>query len=422
MLLSSRRGAFAVIVIIWLLSRIYPLWMMQPIAYDEIWFPQKLLDYGFFERHGALLQIDVAAGILNHPESFNYTSHPYPPFWLNTLLLYLCGKWAIFSFWATIQILACLFLYEILKKKFDEKIALVSTLLFVLSPVAIYYSVDPNTVAIGSLFWIFTFYAVLFRNLKLLAVSIFLAVQISWLALSFIPCLFLYLFLEPKFDSGYRKAAARVLILAGGISLALFVVQIAFFAPNAKDIWGTLHSRGVSSSLGLIDRLGLYRIIFLKIPILLGPAIAGGALLFLVSKKWDGFLAANASYFVIFLGVSLLLTPFFASERNMYPYLTFPAVALVGGLLQRWPTQSVRAILLSLGVIGFAYSQIQVSIPKISQTSVQIGKEISSRTNPKTLVLTNFQKQKPPFPHWDVGMSAASFLRPEPPIEFYVLT
>src|SRR4051794_29466451 len=50
----------------------------------EIWEARKLLEFGFWERAGALTPPSVMAGHLPYLMDLNYTNHPYGMVWLYT--------------------------------------------------------------------------------------------------------------------------------------------------------------------------------------------------------------------------------------------------------------------------------------------------------------------------------------------------
>ena len=70
--------AFCLLAILFVCTRLFPLLQAQPWSYWEVSEAKKLNEYGFFERRGALLDYHYLAGVLPHPEKFNYVNHPAP--------------------------------------------------------------------------------------------------------------------------------------------------------------------------------------------------------------------------------------------------------------------------------------------------------------------------------------------------------
>src|SRR5215475_11284442 len=76
---------------LWLVTRALALCWQDPRFLWEVWEAKKLLDYGFWDRSGAILHQFWMTGIVADPSKFNYTHHPYPVLWLYTLAYYVGG-------------------------------------------------------------------------------------------------------------------------------------------------------------------------------------------------------------------------------------------------------------------------------------------------------------------------------------------
>src|SRR5947209_423309 len=87
------------LVLIWVCARIYPLAHAMPFSDWEIWEAHKLMDYGFFARHGAMIDVQQMTGTLPHPEDYNFVDHPYPVLWFDALLFRLFGVAGVTTTW-----------------------------------------------------------------------------------------------------------------------------------------------------------------------------------------------------------------------------------------------------------------------------------------------------------------------------------
>ncbi|MBM3892173.1 MAG: glycosyltransferase family 39 protein, partial [Verrucomicrobia bacterium] len=179
---------------VWLLTRAYPLSQTVPWTTWEVWEAKKLLEYGFVERQGAILNPHFMTGRLPDPAKYNYVNHPYPILWLDALAYGLGGQWACLLLNSAIQLAGCLMVFAALRRVFEPGASVVGALLYTLAPVSV--TLDPNTstVVVGAVAWPFLVW-LLGRGLQQerfsaavwLGVAMFLAGQISWLVYTLVP-------------------------------------------------------------------------------------------------------------------------------------------------------------------------------------------------------------------------------------------
>ena len=93
---------------VWIATRAYPLSQAQPSVYWEVAEAKKLLEYGFCERQGAIINIHFMTGTMPEPWKYNYVNHPYPILWFDTFLYWLGGSWAVLLNSALLGLLTCL--------------------------------------------------------------------------------------------------------------------------------------------------------------------------------------------------------------------------------------------------------------------------------------------------------------------------
>src|SRR5438105_6318678 len=146
-------GALIGITLAWLISRLPAFFNALPEYEWDIWEPRKLLEYGFWRRGGALINVHYMAGQVSNPEVFNYVDHPYPIFWLYTLIYRFFAGWGITVFVAAMGLLGCWLTYFVLARLFAPKIAFFGALLYTLAPSCIFYSINPDVVALAIVMW-----------------------------------------------------------------------------------------------------------------------------------------------------------------------------------------------------------------------------------------------------------------------------
>ncbi len=463
----SGRWAWISLAALWLVTRIYPLAQAIPWTYWEVWEAKKLLEYGWLERAGGIVEIHFMTGHLFHPEAFNYVNHPYPILWLLTAIHWMAGEWGILMAVAFLGLGSVLLTFHVLKRQFGEGVAWWTTTLYVLAPSSVFFNADPNIIAQGAVLWPVAAWIILGggegmvlsrERAGLLALAVFLAGQISWMTLMLLPSLVM---ISGPQRGGWKEAFAhpspfwKALVLGAAATVAIFGAQILFYTPNFHTL--LTYARGQSAlGVGELSRWKMLPAVGLRALVLVGPALwvgvvaglvlmrrrisellvaAGFSLRQLAGWKWRRLkpsatssdadahgdrqtkdasstgrmkpllplVAGSAACFFVFAGVGLILTRFFFRERTMYEYLLFPGAVLTAFALQQVRGWWLRWTLISLAVLGCLYSQAQVSIVKVSQASRMIGAFVAQNSRAEDLVLSNLVEQAPPFQSWDVG-------------------
>lgn len=404
---STLRGAWLLITVCWLVSRAYPLMQAVPDTYWEVWEARKLLEYGFVERQGAIINIHFMAGQVAAPEQFNYVNNPYGILWLDTFFHWIGGPWGPLVANALMGLATYLAGFHALRHWFPHRASLLAAVLYTLAPTAIIYDVDPGIVAAGAMSWPWLVWLASsyqknprIRTLALLALATFISGQFSWFAYTIWPALL------AGFWCWHRRPDWRLmgaLALGGALTLATHALQIWYYTWDWQAFGGYVQAQaGVEGSL---SRLQMARTIGIRTLISVGPALLAGAALGLWTfRRRQSWLRWSA---VIYLGIFVLaaavLTRFFYRENTMYSYLLFPASALLAGALTHYPGRRISTALLALAVAGVGYPWLQASIPRISNVSRTLGAYLHEVSRPTDVVATNMRDCVFPFEAWDVG-------------------
>jgi hypothetical protein len=393
---------------------------VSPLSDLDAWQCKKLLEYGFFKRGGAIIDIWFSTGLLAHPSYFNYTNHPYPIYWLFALLQYISGPWAPVVFVLLVNLATSWLVFCLLRKDFDAKAALIATLLYVTAPECVFFSMSSNNIAFGAWFWPV---AVLWiRRLRAmpaiswgqtvgLGLLVFIAGQATWFAFTLVPVLLL-LSAEGKgpwrqfLERNFRNRLWWAILAGASLSLLLFALQIVVYTPSFTELWSYAFGQAGQGA----QEVPPWRMITsmaIKTSVLVGPALmlgmAGAAVIWLIRRGAPSLVCASALYLVVFVAAVAVLVRFAFRERSPYAYLLFPSTCLTAWALQQVPRRLWRWSLLLAAAMGVAYIQMKASIPVWSKTSQKLGHVIAARTRPEDLVLTNLRLMRPPFPAWDIA-------------------
>ena len=441
-------------MLVWLLSRVFSFSQLVPWSYWEVAEARKLLDYGFFERKGALMHNQFMSGIVPDPEVFNYVNHPYPIHWLNTFLYFLWGGTGIIAFNAGIGLASSLLTFLVLRSHFDSKSSWIGTCLYILAPSSIFFDADPNVVAMGACIWpiLISLVSLELRSFfsprtppslplvrggerwgrwksqikisVVLGIVIFIGGQISWFTLSVLPSLFIILYLSKKTDLIERNEAktySTALLLGAFATLGVFVCQILYYTPKFEDLFIYL-SQQVGADSTSQSRWQLFSGILIRTVVLVGPALWVGCCLgvwmYQKERVSHPFAVGMMAYFIVFALGGVILARFYFRERTMYEYLLFPAAYLATYAIHKKKFSFVVGLFLALSIPGVMYAQLRASIPQVSVASRTIGNFISQHTKPNEIVLTNLREQSFPFPNWDVGSHSYTMMAADRLIRF----
>jgi hypothetical protein len=417
-LISRTRSAYILVAIVWAITRIYPLSQAKPWTNWEVAEAKKLLQYGFSERHGAIIDFHFMTGVVSEPWKHNYVNHPYPILWLDTFVYRLAGPCGVLFLSSVLGLFACLAVVPALRCcSFSQRQCLIGSLLYTLAPCGILFDADTNIVAMGAIIWPISIYLIgqEFAQKRLifaalLGLAVFAGGQVSWFTYTAFPVL-LGLAAGLCYDKarGITLAPNAKLLTAAtagtALSLAVFALQIWAYTYNFADTLSYLH--GQASAEHGIPILRMYLAIALRSILSVGPALILGAMVGLLilarARSINRFQMASALYPLCFGIAALGLPRFFFRERTMYGYLVFPCTVLTLSALVYVKNRVVAAGVLCLAVVSLAYPMLQASIPKVSETSKRLGDYIRTISSPEDVVATNLRHQDWPFQPWDVG-------------------
>jgi hypothetical protein len=402
---------------VWIVTRAYPLSQAQPQAYWEVAEARKLLEYGFSERQGAIINIHFMTGMMPEPWKHNYVNHPYPILWFDTFIYWLGGPWAVLIINALLGLLTCLAVIPALQCCFSQREAGIGALLYTLAPATILFDADTNIVALGAIIWPISIYLI-GKNLRqgnlnsaaLLGTAVFVAGQISWFTYTVFPMLIVAAagLAYSRGNQFIVKPNTKLLmaVMAGGLlTLTVFVLQIWFYTYSFSETLSYVHGQASAEQGATLRRM--YLAIIMRSVLSIGLALALGGLagsFVLTRTRLINWLQLGSIFYPLcFVAAALALPRFFYRERTMYGYLIFPCTVLTLTALQHLRNKRVTAGTFCLAVVSLTYPALQASIPKVSETSKKLGYYIRELSRPDEVVVTNLQEQQRPFQLWDVG-------------------
>ena len=377
-----------------------------------------MLDYGFWERKGAMLSPGWRVGLIEHPEAHNYVNHPYPIIWLYALLYSLFGKAGMYVFIAFRSLATALMTYAFLGRLFSRPVAMFASILAIASYGMIEFTMNTDVIGQGVIIWPLA--GLLLLNLKsnplkstaiLLGVAIFFVGQITWFALSVTPAL---LFLCIPEQTNIRLAASRVLklpgvvplILGASLSAALFICQVFAYTPAVVG-----NSDYLKMQMGLVtneasSRVGMLPVLLLRMlvaaPGLWLGAIVGAALCLRDSKH--GRLAAfSGFYFLTFAGIVFCIPRLLFLNQHGFSYMVFPCAIMTGIALDKLSSKVFRSALATVGIVGLLICYAKLHDYRASNASLALGSWISQNTQKNDIVVSNyrFEDNNPPIQDWD---------------------
>jgi hypothetical protein len=413
----SNRWPYLLVTLIWIITRAYPLSQAHPSAYWEVAEAKKLLEYGFCERQGAIINIHFMTGVMPEPWKFNYVNHPYPILWLDTFIYWFGGPWTVLLAASLLGLLTCLAVIPALGWCFSLREAAIGASLYTLAPATILFDADTNIVALGAIVWPMSIYllgrAAEQKSLVaalLLGVVVFVAGQISWFTYTALPVLLVATAALAYSQSGrfVTRSSFKLFtatILGGLLTLSVFLFQIWFYS---YDLAGTLsYIQGQAGGESGATMARMYFAIAMRSILSVGPALALGSLVaaFLITKtrSVNWLQLGSILYPLSFVTAALILPRFFYRERTMYGYLILPCTVLTLTALRYFGNKRITLAAICLAAMSLAYPALQASIPKVSETSKKLGCYIREITRPDEVVMTNLEEQRGPFQPWDVG-------------------
>jgi hypothetical protein len=406
----------------WLISRGVALFAVRSRIpfYWEVFEVKKLLEYSFWHRAGALVNIQYLPGHLSNPELFNYVNHPYPIMWIFAGAYRVCGPWGMMLIVLGIGLASCLAVLVVLTRSFTPRSAFFATLLFALAPSAILFDVDTNLVTLGAVIWPAT--TLIISRVRpdgeqhwqlafLVGVVVFLCGQISWFISSTLPALLAItakpnVSLSQQFLAPWKNSFWLAIILGGAATLSVFLLQVVLYSPNLSASFAYAFAHTGSQGGFLSSRVKMSIFVAAKGLLLVGPALVAGALCGLIywAKGWtkSALLRGAMVALACALLAALILIRFYYRERTPYAYVLFPAAVLTASALEKakgW----LYTVLGTLALAGLAYVCLQASSPYISNTGRAVADFLRETTRPSDVIMSNLREQQLPFPSWDTG-------------------
>lgn len=408
--------AFCLLAIFFVCTRVFPLLNAQPWSYWEVFEAKKLSEYGFWERRGALLDVHYLAGVLPHPEKFNYVNHPAPIHWVNMLVQRGIGDWGILFLNTSLGLLACFLALLALKKLYPLDIACFGAVLFTVAPSSIIFDVDPCVGPLASFLWPAGAYLLLadhlplLRRTWLLGVLCLVAGQIDWLSWTILGSLTV-----AALGVGWRRRLSihpqwlllQALFLGSALTVLFFAAQIFAYIADWNDLARYISKQGGNT----LPFVGLLKSVSLRIALSLSPALLLAGLFGFVLMLWRRTARpvemAALVYLPIFLAALVVLRGFFLTEIWPYEYLIFPFVLascyFLSSLPLSWRTKLAYPLLSVLALSGIFYAQLQTTSPKLSTETSFLADLFSKESTPEEIIATNMIDQSPPLPSWNVA-------------------
>lgn len=366
---------------------------------------RKLLDYGFWQRQGAILSTGWRFGWLERPELHNYVNHNYPVLWLYAVAYYLFGPIGIHGVVAIRSLLTQLFTYASLIHIFPRKTAFLTTILGLATCGIIEYTMHPDVIGQGVIVWpVATLLALRFsrrpsgKTAFLLGVIVFLAGQISWFTLSVLPCVAL---LCKRAGTPLRIELSRPLsnpawvwLAFGAIaSICLFIAQILYYSPSIKENIDYLKLQTVLCPAEAASRLDMLPVLILR-TLLTCPALWFGACIWLFLRAqftpYRGIATVAVLYYIIFVTILVSIPRLLFLNQHGFSYLIFPGMLLTGIVLACLHSQWIRIGLFMLTFLGLSVCYAKLYDYRASAASVAFGQWLAEHTGKDELIFSNY--------------------------------
>jgi hypothetical protein len=418
---SSSLRPVILLIVVWLVARSFPIAVYDPLRSWDTWQCEKLLDYGFFERGGAQLKTPYASGLLPEPERFNYVNHPFPIFWVNTLLYATGGYLLLQVAHLVLKLIGFLLLFWVLDRLFSRTSAVLTCVLFAIAPLPMLWDMDPNPIPVAALIWPAGLGLIVAAREKawvrerlpwLLGAAIFIFGQCDWLALTTVPALLaaiktpgtrwtpLALWHELR-----RNAAWRGLLAGAAATALLFTAQVLLACPDLASAMSYAVSQTGATGALPKWKLGLLVAARLVLWVGLPLCLLGLAGLWAMRRRQiDPVLTAAPVYFVTFVLTGVVLTKFFYSESSPYDFLEHSFTLAAAWAFDTLPRRRVLAYAaFALALPHLAYAWMAAAVPAASRSVRTLASAIGAVTEPREIVFTNLAVQQPPLPAWEPG-------------------
>jgi len=422
------------IIVIWSLARIYPAIKIEPRMGFEIWQAYKLLDYGFWARHGATLGMGSDTGILPNPDAFNYTHHPFAIMWLYALIYALSGPWAVVVLLLALRLATCVLVFLVLDRHFNRFSAWCATVLFCLAPCSMHLANEiANATSLAAILWPLGALLVLGAlpdsssspgaRPRFLGSAVFLAGQMDWFAWTLIPPL---LILGQRWLGCWRKTLAaafrnpiciRILVGAGLTILAL-CLQVLFYERDYHTLVHHITAKA-GANKAAVSRPLLFLLVPVRSLLWVGAPLLIGAVVGLCCcrRQWFPLVGASLAYVGVWALTACALAEYFVAESSIYNYLLFPAAVLTAVALEQ-RGRFLPWILLALCLPGILEIHLYASIPQLSETSKVVARFIADNSAKSDAIATNLEPGSPPYKASDVMAVRATRVAADRNIQF----
>ncbi len=404
------------LMLLWIVSRIAVASQCEFWSQWEIFQARKLLEYGFWERSGALTWMHVMTGTMPHPEDLNSSTHPYPGVWMYTALYALGGARLCLTFAVTFKVASSLAVYALLRRWFTPRAAWLGGALYILAPVMIVMDWESNIIGLTAALFPFGMHlALAVREGKArawwLGLLALVGGLIDWSFYYQMPALLWmaapagarWLELWPGL---VRWPATRALLLGATLAVAAFLVQLAVFIPDlAAALFYIRRQTGVAgmdvSRARMLGAVAARNVFFVGPALMLAAAV--GLLWLRRATQARRALECSLVFCIGFIPVELLFLHFCFVEFSQFAFLVLPASILAAHSFEMLRTRWYPALVLPLAVVMAAFFSFRASVPRMTEAARAIAGEIAAHTLPSEVVMTNLRSNNPPFESWDTG-------------------
>ncbi len=395
---------------LWLTSGTYFHWEPTEVA--------KMLDYGFWERKGAMLSPGWRVGLLQNPEAHNYVNHNYPIIWLYSLLYWLFGKAGMYALVALRSLATALLTFGFLSRVFPRTVAMFASFMAIASYGMIEFTMNTDVIGQGVIIWPLA--GLLAFNLEanplrkkaiFLGVAIFCAGQITWFALSVTPAL-LMLCLSEK--TSFPSAISRLwkhpgclpLIVGAAASGAVFICQILAYTPTVSG-----NADYLKLQMGLVSgeaasRLSMFPVLLLRM-LVAAPALWFGAIvgtiLCMRDSQYGRFARVSGVYFLTFCAITFCIPRLLFLNQHGFSYMVFPCAIMTGFALAKTSSKSCRVALVGISAVGLLICYAKLHDYRASNAALTFGDWLGKHTQKNELVFSNYKHTNAnhPVQDWD---------------------
>jgi hypothetical protein len=404
------------LILVWIASRVVVAMHCEFWSQWDVFQARKLLEYGFWERGGALTWMHVMGGTMPYPQDITSSTHPYPGVWLYAALYAVGGASLCLGFAVVLKLASSLAVFALLQRWHSLPRAWLGAALYILAPVTIVMDFESNIIGLAAALFPF-------------GMALILAVQEGraspwWLALftmvgGLIDWAFYYqmpalLWLAAPAEARWREAipgvfrwpATRALLIGAAVASVLFLIQIAVYFPEAASAISYIRRQtGVAgmevSRARMLAAVAARNVFFVGPALFLGAAV--GVWLYRHARESRRALQASLVFIVCFIPVQILFLHFCFVEFSQFAYLVLPMTLLATHGIARLDRRFYTALLLALAVAMAAFFSVRTAIPRHTAVARAVAAEVARHSNPSDVVLTNLRSNHPPFEPWDTG-------------------